>query len=331
MNFPKMVLVFIVSAMPLFAQQPNRHEGIILYEQGKYSEAVSLLESTSKQKEFKTNAEIFNYLGLAYIEKGETKKAKKSLEKSVALSPTNLAYRVNLAYAYLRNRQIDKAQSETEAVIKSDPKNISAYFLHGTANLWEGKLDSADKDADSMLTIDSAYPEAYIMKSDVLVARLGAKVGAGSEINDEVTLLKAATDILKTGVINCKNTTNCKKIESEFESVNAFYNYFVNRKPLVPGTVITPEAGVTPLKIISKQKAVYTESARQARAQGTIQLAVLFGANGRIENVMLIKRLGYGLDQQAIAAARGITFEPMKRDGKSVSTVKIIEYGFSIY
>ena len=334
MNSTKLIFataIFLMSAMPFLAQQQERHPGIILYEQGKYREAVSALDKASNQKEFKASAEVFNYLGLALIETGESKKATKNLGKAVALNPTNQAYRVNLAYAYLRNRQVDKAQSETEAVIKVDPKNISAYFLHGTANLWEGKLDSADNDADSMLAIDRAYPEAYIMKSDVLIARMGAKVGAGSMIKDEITLLKAATDILSTGVVNCKNSTNFKKIESEFESVNAFYSHFANRKPWVPGTVVAAEPGVEPLKILSKQKASYTEAARKAGVQGTIQLAVLFSANGRIENLMLIKGLGYGLDQQAMTAARRITFAPMKRDGKPVSTVKLMEYSFAIY
>lgn len=41
--------------------------------------------------------------------------------------------------------------------------------------------------------------------------------------------------------------------------------------------------------------------------------------------------LGYGLDELAFKAARRIVFQPKMKDGKPVSTVVTLEYGFSIY
>jgi TonB family protein len=65
--------------------------------------------------------------------------------------------------------------------------------------------------------------------------------------------------------------------------------------------------------------------------QGTITVAALFGSNGKVLNVLLIKRLGYGLDEQAISAARAIRFEPQQKDGKAVSVVRLVSYTFNIY
>ena len=318
----------------LFAQQSAKHPGIVLYNENKFAEAISSLEKALKQKEFKDNAELLNYLGLSLIANGNANKASKPLEKAVGLEPGNNRYRVHLAYAYLSNRELDKSQKETEAVLKVEPQNSQAHYLHGIANLWEQKLDAADADADRILAIDKAFPEAYILKSDILLARLGLKVSGGSTIEKEIGLLSAATEILKTGVSNCKNVANNKKLEAEYISVNTFNNYFANRKAVVPGAVKTPqskvpEAGVVPVKIISKPSAPFTDSARKAGVEGVIRVAVLFGADGKTIDVMLIKGIGYGLDQQAMTAARRIKFEPMQKDGKPVSIIKLVEYSFS--
>ncbi len=48
-------------------------------------------------------------------------------------------------------------------------------------------------------------------------------------------------------------------------------------------------------------------------------------------NIIPVKGLGYGLDEQAINAARKITFEPPTHDGKPVSVVKKVAFTFTIY
>jgi hypothetical protein len=37
------------------------------------------------------------------------------------------------------------------------------------------------------------------------------------------------------------------------------------------------------------------------------------------------------LTQNCIAAMKGIRFDPARKDGKAYSTIKIIEYSFTIY
>ncbi|MEP6903984.1 MAG: energy transducer TonB, partial [Actinomycetota bacterium] len=77
-------------------------------------------------------------------------------------------------------------------------------------------------------------------------------------------------------------------------------------------------------------QANYTDQARRAKVTGKIVIAVLFAANGKVTQTIIIKPLGYGLDEEAVRAAKGIKFEPLVKNGKPVSVVKIVEYGFSI-
>ncbi len=85
------------------------------------------------------------------------------------------------------------------------------------------------------------------------------------------------------------------------------------------------------LVIAAKPRPPYTDSARQNQEQGTVILRVTFMKNGSIGTVSVIKSLGYGLTEQAIAAARRIVFLPVKLENENVTVVKQVEYTFSIY
>jgi|CXWL01.1.fsa_nt_gi TonB family protein len=90
--------------------------------------------------------------------------------------------------------------------------------------------------------------------------------------------------------------------------------------------------GVTQgLKILGKPRPGYTDAARQNNIQGTVILRVTFLASGQIGSISPVKGLPNGLTEQAIAAARRISFEPAKTNGVGQSVTKQIEYSFSIY
>lgn len=112
-----LIIAFFVltsSVAEISAQQSDRDRGIDLYKQGRDAQAIAVLEKVAKQKEFNDDSEIWNFLGLSYINSDDSKKAQKALEKAVKLQPENSIYRANLAYVYLLTRKIDKSQNEAE-------------------------------------------------------------------------------------------------------------------------------------------------------------------------------------------------------------------------
>lgn len=331
MNRAISILLLIVSicAITAYSQQEG-HPGIKFYQEGKNAEAIRSLAAAVKTKEFEKNAEVWNFLGLSYIKASDFDKAKKAIEKATKLTPSNSIYRSNLAYVYLMSRQNAKALSEAKKAIELDPKNATAYYFRGSANLSDNKLSDADKDADQVMTINPIYPQGYVLKSNILVARLGQKVVAGSTPKAEIKYLQDAVEVLKKGVESCKNSPNQKQVIDELESVDAFYKYFSKEKPEA-GAKPEPDPTITPLKVISRPKPSYTDSARRAGVRGTIQVAVLFGANGKVEHVLLLKKLGSGLDESAMRSAFKIGFVPQMKDGKPISIVRIVEYGFEIH
>jgi TonB family protein len=81
------------------------------------------------------------------------------------------------------------------------------------------------------------------------------------------------------------------------------------------------------LRIKSKPTPVYTEEARAKKIEGNVELAVVFKASGEVIVTRIIKGLGYGLDETAEAAARGIKFTPAKRNNESIdfeATVTVV-------
>lgn len=92
------------------------------------------------------------------------------------------------------------------------------------------------------------------------------------------------------------------------------------------------KTGVTqPFRLISKPKPAYTDAARQNAIQGTVTLRVTLLANGSVGSITPVSGLGYGLTEQAIAAARRIQFEPAKENGVAKAVTKTFAYSFTIY
>ncbi len=85
------------------------------------------------------------------------------------------------------------------------------------------------------------------------------------------------------------------------------------------------------LQITSKPRPGYTDAARQNNIQGTVILRVTFLGSGQIGSISTVKGLPNGLTEQAIAAARRISFIPKKIDGIGQTVTRQIEYTFSIY
>lgn len=84
-------------------------------------------------------------------------------------------------------------------------------------------------------------------------------------------------------------------------------------------------------QILYKEKAKFTEEARQNKIQGAVVLSLIFGANGTISNIRVVRGLPNGLSENAIAAAQKIRFTPAIKNGKPVSMRQNVEFNFNLY
>jgi len=79
----------------------------------------------------------------------------------------------------------------------------------------------------------------------------------------------------------------------------------------VGGSVLAPRPLATP-------DPEYTEPAREAKLQGMCVLKLIVGADGKPRDIHVIRPLGMGLDEKAIAAVSQWTFAPATKDGTPV-------------
>jgi TonB family protein len=92
--------------------------------------------------------------------------------------------------------------------------------------------------------------------------------------------------------------------------------------PMQGGVRLTPPAP------ISRAEPQFTELARDAGFQGDVLVQVVVNADGDVTDPNVAKKVGMGLDEEAIAAARQWKFKAATKDGQPVSVFAQIDVIF---
>jgi TonB family protein len=86
----------------------------------------------------------------------------------------------------------------------------------------------------------------------------------------------------------------------------------------------------TPVEITFKPNPVYTQEARDLKLEGEVLLEVSFSANGSLHVNRVVRGLGHGLDEAAMAAANKIRFKPALRYGQAVDSTAVVHVMFQL-
>ena len=98
------------------------------------------------------------------------------------------------------------------------------------------------------------------------------------------------------------------------------------------GGVYRPGNGVTLPRLIREVKPQYTSDAMRAKVQGMVLLECVVRPDGSVGDIQVVRSLDstFGLDQEAINAARQWRFAPGTRMGEPVSVLVTIELTFTL-
>ena len=98
------------------------------------------------------------------------------------------------------------------------------------------------------------------------------------------------------------------------------------------GGVFRPGNGVMIPRVLREVKPAYTAEAMRAKVQGVVLLECVVMPDGTIGRVEVVKSLDgtFGLDQEAIKAARQWRFAPGTRFGEPVAVLVTIELQFTL-
>ena len=83
-------------------------------------------------------------------------------------------------------------------------------------------------------------------------------------------------------------------------------------------------------KILYKVEPAYTDEAREAGIQGTVQFQVEIWEDGKLHNVHLVSGLGHGLDEKAKEVLKQWRFAPATREGRPRRQAAQIQVSFRL-
>jgi protein TonB len=83
-------------------------------------------------------------------------------------------------------------------------------------------------------------------------------------------------------------------------------------------------------RFLRKVVPTYPDFARRQEMQGTVLLRVAIDEQGRVVNIEILKKAGYGFDEAAVKAIRESTFIPAKNEGKSCNCKALLPIRFEL-
>lgn len=89
--------------------------------------------------------------------------------------------------------------------------------------------------------------------------------------------------------------------------------------------------GVTPPRAHYDPEPEYSDEARRAKYNGTAVISLIVDSSGTPENLQIVRPLGLGLDEKAIAAVSTWKFDPSKKDGQPAAVSIMVEVDFRLY
>jgi TonB family protein len=92
----------------------------------------------------------------------------------------------------------------------------------------------------------------------------------------------------------------------------------------------TSPTGVVPPRVLTHPSAAYSDEARRRWIEGTVIVQAQFDEAGNITVLKVVKGLGYGLDENALAVLKDWRFSPALRNGLPVSAIAEIEVPFKL-
>jgi TonB family protein len=319
-----LTIMLSLALTSVLAQTNDRESGIEFFKKGSYKESVAALQKAVKAAP--SDAEARTYLGLSQIKLGKLKDAEKTLDKSLELNPNQPNARKGLAYVYLLRDKLKDSVRQIAVLKAAGALDAESYYIFGWANLRLGNSDDALESAEQAVRLEPKMANAYLLKAHAMMNRRGSR----QDYAEIAARYGSAADNIGKYILLSVNSSDRPFWRGQEETLRTFAAYYAEKEKNKNAATAT-DANVTPLKILAKPRASYTDRARQAGVSGIIRLLVAFSETGKVTGVLVLTSLGYGLDEEAVKAARGIQFEPEKRGGTAVMTVKPVEYSFTIY
>jgi tetratricopeptide (TPR) repeat protein len=166
------------------AETPHA-QGIALYRQQKYADAITALEASAKTEtpgspEYKESALL---IGQSYFMLSQAPKAIPWLEKVPGVNEANYM----LGYAYLQTAQRDQSESAFARLFGLKPESAAGHLVAAQMMLKQEYEKEAEAELTTALSLDPKLPEAHFLLGEIAIYR--GKLDDGiAQMNAELAL-----------------------------------------------------------------------------------------------------------------------------------------------
>ncbi len=249
------------------------------------------------------------------------------LRKIVLVLPA--LYLANIANAQQDDRDLgielynrgDLAGAITKLSTSTDP---TALHYLGQA------FEKTGKPRDAAKAFEQSFKTGFGIVDQKLADRLDRRITTAKE--NFTTFLKGLRPIIEISFASAENAVRLKAKMAEQNEWLWKANSLLSIGKLIDSeeTIFVPDEVDTEMKLTRRPRPAYTDDARTANTQGTVTLLVVFRSDGTVNIAIPLNPLPHGLTNEAIIAAKRITFEPAIKNGKPVSVIGKFEYTFSV-
>lgn len=134
-------------------------EGIELFKQGQYTEAIESFKKTIEK--FPGSVEAYYNLGLSYLRNGDIDKAILSFEKAIELKPDSVEAHLALGECYFNKGESKEAMDSFSDALEIQPHNPRIYYNIGIVYYKNNNPEKALSYFKQVIALDPKFSSAY--------------------------------------------------------------------------------------------------------------------------------------------------------------------------
>jgi len=220
--------------------------------------------------------------------------AKKELKLALALDKKLPAANLCLAFVYKQENKPKDAIKSVQAAINSQPNYPDAHYLLAQLLFETNDLARSRQEIDLAISQGANIRNVYVLSGDIYLTQHGYQSALESY---EKALRLAGPNDDTAGMLRERIAALTNNVE--FKSHRDDPSYVRPRQLNAP-------------------RPHYTDEARSRGIQGKVMMGALVDQQGRVASLLILSRLGYGLDAEAVKAAQTLRFSPATREGKPI-------------
>jgi tetratricopeptide (TPR) repeat protein len=140
-------------------RDPNLTEGVQLFQQGKYEEAITLFQKVIEKDP--DSVEAHYNLALSLLRSGKQEEAITLFEKVKEMKPDMMETYIALGECYFNKGENDKAVSHFEKALELEPNNAEVYYNLGIIHYKNDRTDDAVKNFITSKSLDPEFAPTY--------------------------------------------------------------------------------------------------------------------------------------------------------------------------